>query len=46
MGASRENLDPGPPEDFQAVDESIQTDHQCPKCGYRWSGSTAPQGAN
>jgi ParB-like chromosome segregation protein Spo0J len=31
------------PADFPAVDETLQTDHQCPKCGYRWSGSTAPQ---
>ena len=31
-----------PPADFPAVDESIPTDHQCPKCGYKWSGSSAP----
>ena len=26
------------PEDFKEVDEDIDTDHECPKCGYRWSG--------
>ena len=25
------------PEDFKEVDESIETEHECPKCGYRWS---------
>jgi hypothetical protein len=25
------------PEDFPEVDESIETEHECPKCGYRWS---------
>ena len=25
------------PDDFPAVDESIETDCECPKCGYRWS---------
>lgn len=33
------------PEDFGEHDEGIETDHQCPKCGYRWSGSTKPFGA-
>lgn len=31
-----------PPEDFSEADESIDTDHECPKCGYRWSGTTDP----
>ena len=26
------------PEVFPAVDENIETEHVCPKCGYRWSG--------
>lgn len=26
------------PEDFAEVDESIETEHECPKCGYRFSG--------
>ena len=27
-----------PPDDFPEVDEDIETEHECPKCGYRWSG--------
>lgn len=27
-----------PPNQFPEVGEDIETDHQCPKCGYRWSG--------
>jgi hypothetical protein len=30
-----------PPTGFAAFDESIPTEHQCPKCSYRWSGSSA-----
>jgi hypothetical protein len=26
------------PGDFKEYDESIETDHECPKCGYKWSG--------
>jgi ParB-like chromosome segregation protein Spo0J len=26
-----------PPEDFKEIDENIETEHECPKCGYRWS---------
>jgi len=26
------------PEEFGEVDENIETQHECPKCGYRWSG--------
>lgn len=25
------------PEEFPEVDENIETEHECPKCGYRWS---------
>jgi ParB-like chromosome segregation protein Spo0J len=32
---------PNAPEDFPAVDENIETEHQCPKCGYKWSGNSA-----
>jgi ParB-like chromosome segregation protein Spo0J len=28
------------PEDFKEVDENIDTEHQCPKCGYAWSGKS------
>ena len=27
-----------PPNDFKEFDEDIETEHVCPKCGYRWSG--------
>jgi hypothetical protein len=27
-----------PPDDFPEKDESIETEHTCPKCGYAWSG--------
>ena len=27
-----------PPDDFPEVDENIETEHECPKCGYKWSG--------
>jgi ParB-like chromosome segregation protein Spo0J len=41
-------LDPGssdgkPPESFTEYDETIPTEHQCPKCGYTWSGAAAPK---
>ena len=26
------------PDDFKEVDENIETEHTCPKCGYAWSG--------
>jgi ParB-like chromosome segregation protein Spo0J len=29
------------PEDFKGFDEDIETEHQCPKCAYRWSGSSS-----
>ena len=33
---------PDPPEEFAVFDESIPTEHACPRCGYTWSGSSAP----
>ncbi len=27
-------------EEFQEVDEDIETDHRCPSCGYEWRGKT------
>lgn len=27
-----------PPDDFPDVDDQLETDHVCPKCGYRFSG--------
>lgn len=30
-----------PPEEFKDFDEdTIETDHECPKCGYQWSGKS------
>ena len=29
---------PDGPEDFPTMDEDIETEHTCPKCGYQWSG--------
>jgi len=26
------------PDEFGSFDETIETAHECPKCGYRWSG--------
>lgn len=26
-------------EDFKEFDEDIETEHQCPKCGFKWSGN-------
>lgn len=28
------------PSDFKEYDMNIPTEHQCPKCGYEWSGSS------
>lgn len=32
--------DPIPPAEFPAFDESTPTEHECPKCHYKWSGKT------
>lgn len=29
------------PGEFQSYDESLPTEHSCPKCGYEWSGTSA-----
>lgn len=29
------------PEDFEEVDDDIETEHRCPSCGYEWSGKSA-----
>lgn len=36
---------PGPaaPEDFPSYDETIETEHVCPSCGYRFSGAAKPK---
>ena len=28
-----------PPDEFGVIDESLETEYQCPSCGYEWSGS-------
>lgn len=30
--------DVSPPEDFPEYDSNIGTEHECPSCGYQWSG--------
>jgi hypothetical protein len=32
-----------PPDEFPEYDENIPVDHQCPRCGYIWSGSSHPK---
>ena len=27
-----------PPEEFMELNENLETEHSCPRCGYRWSG--------
>ena len=34
-----ESLDVEPPSDFSEFGESIETQYQCPKCKYEWSGA-------
>jgi hypothetical protein len=31
---------PEAPSEFPEADEDIETEHQCPKCGYEWSGKS------
>jgi ParB-like chromosome segregation protein Spo0J len=31
------------PNDFKTYDESIPVAHECPKCGYTWSGAASPK---
>ena len=33
-----------PPAEFPEVDENIEIEHQCPKCGYRFSGGSVKEG--
>jgi len=30
-----------PPDEFPEFTENLETEHQCPKCGYKWSGGAA-----
>lgn len=38
-GEDSQEDQPDSPDEFKEVDEDIDTDHECPKCGYRWSGN-------
>lgn len=43
----REIGDVAPPDQFPEVDEGIETEHECPRCGYRFSGgSVVPTGGS
>lgn len=33
---------PGPPDGFPTFDETLPTQHECPRCAYKWSGNSAP----
>jgi hypothetical protein len=33
------------PEDFGSYDETIETEHECPQCGYVWSGGKTVSGS-
>lgn len=44
LGEQKAGADALPPDEFPAVDETINTDHECPRCKFRWSGSSAPMG--
>jgi ParB-like chromosome segregation protein Spo0J len=33
-----QSLQLSPPEEFNSFDENLKTEHECPKCKYRWSG--------
>lgn len=35
------SADLDPPEDWSEKGEDLPTDHECPKCGYKWSEATA-----
>lgn len=38
--ASQASAPVEPPSKFAEFGEDIETEHQCPKCSYRWSGSS------
>lgn len=40
-GSVRGNQSVQAPGEFQTFDEDIRTEHQCPKCSYRWSGKSS-----
>ena len=34
---TEESVEVQPPEQFKEYNEDIETNHECPKCGYKWS---------
>lgn len=40
IGSSMSRSELAPPDEFGEVDENIETEHTCPKCGYRFSGGS------
>ena len=40
QGLEDQSFIPLPPDDFDSVDESLETQHECPKCHYKWSGAS------
>lgn len=38
--------EPEPPGEFTSFDLNIETEHQCPKCGYEWSGKASRSGVS
>lgn len=42
LGTETTTPEPEPPADFKEFGEDIETQHECPRCKYRWSGSSAP----
>lgn len=39
-------LEPAPPDGFPEYGEDIDTQYQCPRCGYEWSGKPHPGAAD
>lgn len=46
LGQPNEAATATPPDEFPAYDEEIEVEHECPRCRFRWSGASAPQGAS
>jgi ParB-like chromosome segregation protein Spo0J len=44
VGSPEDQAPETPPEEFAEFDENLPTEHECPKCKFRWSGSSAPLG--
>lgn len=40
VAASPSGSEPKPPDEFPSYGADLSTEHQCPRCGYRWSGNS------